>query len=87
MLTPPKSHTVHATSCMQSRHQLTMLALQEMVGSPVIWSILKIKERGQNNGMLVGGGRGYWLLFAAAEKRCAFVSVLAGACDGRIAFP
>jgi len=63
-----------------------MLALQETVGSPGSRPILKIKERGQNNGMLVGGGRGYWLLFAAAEKRGASVSVLAGMCDGRIAF-
>ena len=64
-----------------------MLALQEMVGSPVSRSILKIKERGQNNGMLVGGGPGYWLLFAVAEKRSTSVSILAGACDGRITLP
>ena len=63
------------------------MALQEMVGLPGSRSIDKIKERGQNNGMLVGGGQGYWLLFAAAEKRGTSVSVLAGACDGRIAFP
>ena len=46
-----------------------------------------MKERGQNNGIFVGGGQGFWLLFAAAEKIGTSVSVLAGACDGRIAFP
>ena len=60
-----------------------MLSLQETVGSPESWLVLKIKERGQKIACWSVGG----LFFFAAEKRGASVDVLVGACDGGIAFP
>ena len=44
-----------------------------------------IKDRGQNDDVLVGGGRGYVL--PVAENRGAIVDVLAGARNGGIALP
>ena len=51
---------------------------------PRLQTILKIKDRSQNNGILVGEVRGYVPL--AVGKRGAIVDMHAGSCNGGVAF-
>ena len=46
------------------------------------WAIIKIEERGQNNGIVVDGWRGW--MPPTAEKRDTIVDVLAGDCGSGI---
>jgi len=48
------------------------------------WAVIKIEERGKNNGIMVDGWRG-WML-PTAEKRDTIVDVLAGDCGSRNEF-
>ena len=87
--TPPKSHRVRVISCKlyavpTSDTKRVTLALQEVSGRLDMLEkiaqrgIIKIEERGQNNGIVVDGWHGW--MPPTAEKSDNILDVLAGDC-------